>query len=338
ALRYGVIDYLLKPASTTEMEGAIRRAVERLRRRKEEEKRRDTAATMALDIEHMSIKAIGEALERGTLDMDAMDRVSMLKCGATLWSCLVLAASPEHASHDYQQEIQSPRLPSLRRFIAGLAKSYLATDLGLASDVPVLLWDALLNDHVFLLLLYPGLPRLDSSNLSLQAGVFLSRCVERGAGAILLGISVGNRGTAGQLISRAKLAVTLAHRARRVIVLDAADIKLESGRARRSDVSSRAASWLQTHFMEHIGLDDMASALNLSPSHLSRLLRAAFGMGFSEMLARIRIANAKSLIAEGLSVKEAAFLVGYHDQSYFTKAFLRMEGMLPSGYADAKRT
>jgi AraC-type DNA-binding domain-containing proteins len=95
--------------------------------------------------------------------------------------------------------------------------------------------------------------------------------------------------------------------------------------------------WLQDHFMESIGIMDLARELKVSPSYLSRILKRELGIGFGETLALIRIARAKNLLANGVPAKEASFLVGFRDQSYFTKVFVKIEGIFPSQYIGRSR-
>ena len=86
--------------------------------------------------------------------------------------------------------------------------------------------------------------------------------------------------------------------------------------------------------MESIGIWDVARELRVSPSHLSRVLKKEIGIGFGETLVRIRIARAKNFLANGISAKEASSLVGFRDQSYFTKVFMKIEGVSPSRYIE----
>jgi len=78
----------------------------------------------------------------------------------------------------------------------------------------------------------------------------------------------------------------------------------------------------------------LAEAINISSSHLSRLLMKETGISFGEILSRIRIERAKSLLLNGISAKVASFLVGFRDQSYFTKVFTKIEGISPSRYIE----
>ncbi|MEJ5183608.1 MAG: response regulator [Rectinemataceae bacterium] len=335
ALRYGVIDYLLKPASSAEIEHSIRRAIERIRRRKEEV-RQSTISSVAVDMTQMAYAAAAESLSRGILDVPVLERLSLLAFQSEIWSCLVLAGVPS-ASMLRDEETAAAKLQSLRKFLAGFARVHLGSDLGLAPGTAQFVWDALLKGRILVLLLWRGEWKAATRELSSRIKGFLSRCMEAGMSPLVLGASIGERHSAGQILPCALLASSLANPARPVVVFRADDVHAAQGMQKRSARTSRSAVWLQDHFMEHIGLGDMARALNLSPSHLSRQLKSEFGMGFSDMLTRIRIAHAKSLLDEGISAKEAAFLVGFRDQSYFTKAFLKIEGVLPSHYRSGKR-
>lgn len=335
ALRYGVIEYLLKPASSAEIENAVRRAIERIRRRREEA-RQLTISSVAADMAEMAHAAVAESLSRGMLDVAMLERLALLRFGNGAWSCLMLAASPSF-SISRDEETASAKLKSLRKFLAGLARVHLGSDLGLPAGTAQFTWDALWKGRILVLLLWPGEWKAATRELSSRIKGFLSRCIDAGMSPLVLGACIGDRHSAGQILACALLASSLANPARPVMVLHADEMQAAQGMPERSVRTSRAAVWLQDHFMEHVGLSDMARALNLSPSHLSRRLKSEFGMGFSDLLARIRIAQAKSLLDEGLSVKEAAFLVGFSDQSYFTKAFLKIEGVLPSHYSSGKR-
>jgi two-component system response regulator YesN len=81
-----------------------------------------------------------------------------------------------------------------------------------------------------------------------------------------------------------------------------------------------------------ISLAQAAAALRVSPSHLSRTIRAAAGAGFSEVLARMRFEKARELLRSGSSVKEASAEVGFKDPAYFARVFRRLAGMSPTEF------
>jgi AraC-like DNA-binding protein len=79
--------------------------------------------------------------------------------------------------------------------------------------------------------------------------------------------------------------------------------------------------------------EDVAQRLNRSVSSLQRYLRAE-GTGYREILERTREQLARDYLASGEHpIAEIAYLLGYADQSTFTRAFKRWTGMSPGAYA-----
>jgi AraC-like DNA-binding protein len=79
--------------------------------------------------------------------------------------------------------------------------------------------------------------------------------------------------------------------------------------------------------------EDVAQRLNRSVSSLQRYLRAE-GTGYREILERTREQLARDYLASGEHpIAEVAYLLGYADQSTFSRAFKRWTGMSPGAYA-----
>ncbi len=76
---------------------------------------------------------------------------------------------------------------------------------------------------------------------------------------------------------------------------------------------------------EQVTLSDLAKELSYSPAQTSRILREYYGMGFTEMLFRARLARAKEMLESGASREEAASACGYTTRQGFD-AFLRRAG------------
>ncbi len=94
----------------------------------------------------------------------------------------------------------------------------------------------------------------------------------------------------------------------------------------------RALDILREDCAKDWSLESLASELGASPFHLSHMLSRELGMGFSELLQRLRIGRAKEILAGGGSAKEASYLLGFSDQAYFTKVFKKLEGRTPGEY------
>ncbi len=80
----------------------------------------------------------------------------------------------------------------------------------------------------------------------------------------------------------------------------------------------------------------LARAVGLSPGHLRRRFKAAFGCAPMEYLERVRMEQAARLIEESeLSMKEVARTVGYLDANNFSTAFKRFHGNTPQSHRRA---
>ncbi len=103
--------------------------------------------------------------------------------------------------------------------------------------------------------------------------------------------------------------------------------------AKHANVIHRCIQYIGTHYKERITLEETAQRVYLSPPYLSRIFREETGMSFNEYLNQVRVNQAKELLQNrSLSVMDVAYLVGYEDQSYFTKVFKRSTGLLPRAY------
>jgi AraC family transcriptional regulator len=80
-------------------------------------------------------------------------------------------------------------------------------------------------------------------------------------------------------------------------------------------------------------LEEMAHAACLSPNHLLRTFRAAFGTSPHQYLVARRMDRAKSLlIRTELPITELAATVGYQSLGTFSREFARHVGVAPSAY------
>lgn len=81
-----------------------------------------------------------------------------------------------------------------------------------------------------------------------------------------------------------------------------------------------------------VGLERIASSLHTSPRTLHRRLEA-LGLGFRELRDDTRRRIAEQHLADpGLGIAEVALLLGYSEQSAFTRAFGRWTGLSPRAF------
>ena len=94
----------------------------------------------------------------------------------------------------------------------------------------------------------------------------------------------------------------------------------------------RAIRYINEHLSEKISIGDVAEALYLSESTISRRFRACLGMSPLEFIHRKRMFLAAERLRENDSVLDAGAAAGYSDISYFISVFKRFYGITPYRY------
>ena len=94
----------------------------------------------------------------------------------------------------------------------------------------------------------------------------------------------------------------------------------------------RARSVIEANYATALTLDDIAKDCGLSTSHLRALFRGQFGVSPIEYLLRVRIREAKLLLARGERMKEVASRTGFSSQHYFCRQFRKRTGMTPTEF------
>ncbi len=97
-----------------------------------------------------------------------------------------------------------------------------------------------------------------------------------------------------------------------------------------SSLMQRLDALIEAHFAEHWQVADYARALAVSPTHLSRVARAATGVSAQRLIeARLMREARRHLAYTHLGVATIAYTLGYADPAYFTRAFTRDAGVSP---------
>ena len=101
------------------------------------------------------------------------------------------------------------------------------------------------------------------------------------------------------------------------------------------DLLSKAVSYIKTHYMHKVTLEEVAAHVYLSPSYFSKIFKEEMKCHFNTYLNSIRIEKSKVLlVAENIGIIDVAELVGYFDQSYFNKVFKKHTGVTPKKFKD----
>lgn len=96
--------------------------------------------------------------------------------------------------------------------------------------------------------------------------------------------------------------------------------------------------FIESHYQQSISLRDVAWALNLTPGHLTTVVRQKTGKTVQEWITERRMAQARRLLVEeDRTVEEVGRQVGYSDPSYFIRTFRRVHGATPLTWRRAGR-
>ncbi len=90
---------------------------------------------------------------------------------------------------------------------------------------------------------------------------------------------------------------------------------------------------IHEHISEPLQLSAIAEHCGVSAGYLSRLFNEHLSTSFNDYLNSIRIEAAVRYLSEHTySIKEVAFMTGYHDPNYFSRIFRKVKGTSPSEY------
>ncbi len=99
----------------------------------------------------------------------------------------------------------------------------------------------------------------------------------------------------------------------------------------------RAKEYLQAHYAQEVSLQELAGMVNLSPFHLAHVFRQVVGLPPHVYQIQLRLARARTLLAQGYGVGYVASETGFCDQSHFTQQFKRRYLVTPGSYRQTAR-
>ena len=110
--------------------------------------------------------------------------------------------------------------------------------------------------------------------------------------------------------------------------------ELRGGSADRSTAGkiARVKRFLERNWHKKVGLKDVSRTVGLSDKYLSRLFKAEAGVGFNDYALKVKIAEAKKLLAKNWSVGDVAGRIGYQNAESFIRAFRKLTGRTPADY------
>ena len=96
---------------------------------------------------------------------------------------------------------------------------------------------------------------------------------------------------------------------------------------------AQAIDYIYVHIMDRITVTELAEAINISPTHLSRIFKQETGISVSEYIRQRKIDMAKNLLRfSNYDFVEIAVMLSYSSQSHFIQHFRSQTGMTPKAY------
>lgn len=103
-------------------------------------------------------------------------------------------------------------------------------------------------------------------------------------------------------------------------------------RRNRSPIEE-AIQYIESHYSEPIGLEQVSEIVGFNPSYFSTLFKKETGKNFLEYLTALRVTHGKEWLSDHkLSVSEVAEKCGYLDVKHFSKQFKKYTGLTPAKY------
>lgn len=193
---------------------------------------------------------------------------------------------------------------------------------------------ALLNELLGYIFFYSGLRFDVIRSRVLELIVLLSRAAMKGGAdaELIFGLNYEYLGEIGRFDNIEDLSYWLS-----MIMNRFTDYVFHFVDVKHADVIYKAIDYIKSHYMQKLTLEDVARAVFLSPAYFSRVFREETGYPFSAYLNKTRIEESKRLLRnEHINLADIAGMVGYEDQSYFTKVFKKMTGMTPLKFRQSR--
>lgn len=115
------------------------------------------------------------------------------------------------------------------------------------------------------------------------------------------------------------------------------DANADSTRSRNISMLLPVLKMMHDDFRSDMSMTQLSEMIGITPQHFCRVFRATMNVRPNEYLTRIRLGEAKRLLAEkDISVSEVAEMSGFRDAGYFSTVFRKYEGISPAQFKKSR--
>lgn len=105
----------------------------------------------------------------------------------------------------------------------------------------------------------------------------------------------------------------------------------------RHSIVALACAYIEANSNRLIRLKELAAVTHVSPFYLNRIFRQEIGIPPHTYLLQARIKKSLEQLLQTGSILEAAYSLGFSDQSHFSRFFKKNVGLTPKRYLDLHR-
>jgi len=105
--------------------------------------------------------------------------------------------------------------------------------------------------------------------------------------------------------------------------------------ASRPDLLQRFQEMVEKHYLRHWSVSQYAAALSVTPTHLTRVARAATGHPASQVILNRIVREARrNLVYTNLPISAIAYALGFKDPAYFSRVYTAATGFSPRRFRE----
>ncbi|ERI93591.1 transcriptional regulator, AraC family [Clostridiales bacterium oral taxon 876 str. F0540] len=114
------------------------------------------------------------------------------------------------------------------------------------------------------------------------------------------------------------------------------DLLIYDAEVTDSFIVNKMLQYLHLNIEAHTTVEDLANSLNISKGYASDCFKKHMGTTIMQYAKKIKVERAKTLLLNSTSsILEIASLLGFYDQSHFTKAFKELVGVTPTEFRNS---